>query len=69
VITIRKPVRTPFHTIEPWIESGDISVEAANFLRACVRHRANMLVIGATGSGKTSLLRALMAEIPRMNAR
>lgn len=63
-ITIRKPVRTPFFTIEPWIEQDSLTLEAANFLRACVRHRANMLLVGATGSGKTSLLRALMAEIP-----
>jgi pilus assembly protein CpaF len=36
----------------------------AALLRAAVRERRNVLVAGATSSGKTSLLNALAAEIP-----
>ena len=63
-VTIRKPVSTPFHKIETWVEYGSLTAGAATFLRACVRHRANVLVVGATGSGKTSLLRAAVDEVP-----
>ncbi|MFD9791373.1 CpaF family protein [Streptomyces sp. NPDC059070] len=36
----------------------------AAFLRACVRARRNIMVAGEQSSGKTSLLRALLREIP-----
>jgi pilus assembly protein CpaF len=35
------------------------------FLAACVAARKNLLVTGGTGAGKTTMLRALCAEIPR----
>ena len=34
-------------------------------LRAIVAHRLNVIVSGATGSGKTTLSKAMIAEIPR----
>lgn len=43
---------------------GLMSVEVAEFLAACVRSRRNIIVAGGTGTGKTTLLRALMNEIP-----
>ena len=66
---------TPFLTIrchrarsirlENLVESGSLSVESADFLRAAVAPPApsNVLVCGALGSGKTTLLRALLAEV------
>ncbi|MDE0222139.1 MAG: ATPase, T2SS/T4P/T4SS family [Spirochaetaceae bacterium] len=45
-------------------ERGSVTVEAADFLRAAVRPPwpCNVLVCGALGAGKTTMLRALLAE-------
>lgn len=46
------------------LESGGLmSAEVSAFLGACVRSRRNIIVAGGTGTGKTTLLRALMNEI------
>lgn len=41
-----------------------LSAEMAEFLRGAVRERTNILVGGAAGTGKTTLLNALSREIP-----
>ena len=41
-------------------DDGDIE----SFLRACVRNRLTMLLCGATGSGKTTMGKTLIAAIP-----
>ena len=43
---------------------GTVSELLASFLPACVRSRRNLLVVGGTDAGKTTLLRALINEIP-----
>jgi pilus assembly protein CpaF len=63
VLTIRKFSETPF-TIDDLIGFRTITAFAANFLRACVLGRMNILVAGGTGSGKTTLLNVLSAYIP-----
>jgi len=63
VLTIRKFSETPF-TIDDLISFGTITPFAANFLRACVLGRKNLLVAGGTASGKTTLLNVLSAFIP-----
>jgi len=42
---------------------GSLDADLASFLRAAVRARKNIVVSGAMNSGKTTLLRALAAEI------
>lgn len=45
------------------VDNGTMSQEVADFLTAAVKARFNIVVAGATNSGKTTLLRALAAEI------
>lgn len=46
------------------ISWGAITVEAAEFLKACVQAKYNIFVSGGTGSGKTTFLNALSNFIP-----
>jgi pilus assembly protein CpaF len=62
-ITIRKFSKKPF-TVEDLIRFGSMTAEIAEFLRACVISRLNMVVSGGTGSGKTTLLNVLSSFIP-----
>jgi pilus assembly protein CpaF len=62
-ITIRKFSKRPF-TVEDLIRFGSITPELAEFLRACVIARLNIIVSGGTGSGKTTFLNVLSGFIP-----
>ena len=63
VVTIRKFSRTPF-TVQDLINFGTLTEQMAEFLRACVVSRLNIVVSGGTGSGKTTLLNVLSSFIP-----
>ena len=58
VLTIRKFARVPF-TIDDLVERGTLTEATANFLKACVQGRKNLLISGGTGSGKTTTLNVL----------
>lgn len=62
-ITIRKFSKRPLQ-IEDLIRFGSITPEIAEFLRACVIARLNIIVSGGTGSGKTTLLNVCSSFIP-----
>ena len=62
-ITIRKFFKTPL-TVQNLIEFGTLNPQMADFLRACVVGRLNIVVAGGTGSGKTTLLNVLSSFIP-----
>jgi pilus assembly protein CpaF len=62
-ITIRKFSKKRLQ-IEDLIRFGSITTEMAEFLRACVVSRLNVVVAGGTGSGKTTLLNVLSNFIP-----
>ena len=63
-VTIRKFQRRYF-TLETLVRIGSLSEQLAERLRTLVRdEKANILISGGTGAGKTSLLNALVAEIP-----
>lgn len=62
-VTIRKFSKKPFN-IDNLIRFGTLSKKMADFLRACVQARVNILVSGGTGSGKTTTLNTLSSFIP-----
>ena len=62
-ITIRKFSKEPYG-IDDLVSFGTLSAEMAQFLRACVQARVNILVSGGIGSGKTTTLNVLSSFIP-----
>jgi pilus assembly protein CpaF len=62
-ITIRKFSKDPF-TLEQLAHMNSISEAMAVVLEAAVRGRVSIVVSGGTGSGKTTTLNALSANIP-----
>jgi len=62
-ITIRKFGKHKL-TVEDLIRLESLAPEIAEFLRACVGARLNIVVSGGTGSGKTTLLNVLSSFIP-----
>tara|TARA_R100000501_G_scaffold17834_1_gene34104 strand:+ start:5916 stop:6902 length:987 start_codon:yes stop_codon:yes gene_type:complete len=61
---IRKPAVAVF-TLDEYAEAGIMSPAEAAALRDGVQTRANILVAGGTGSGKTTLVNALLAEVAK----
>jgi pilus assembly protein CpaF len=51
-------------TVEDLIGWGSLTPQMAEFLKACVRARLNIVVSGGTGSGKTTLLNVISSFIP-----
>jgi pilus assembly protein CpaF len=63
VLTIRKfPERAL--VMQDLISLGSVSMDAAVFLEACVRGKISMIVVGGTGTGKTTMLNVLSNFIP-----
>ncbi len=61
-VTIRKrPSRRP--TLDELTSGGTLTDGCADFLDYCVQQRLNLLIVGGTSSGKTTLLSALAAQI------
>ncbi|MEU9254541.1 CpaF/VirB11 family protein [Streptomyces sp. NPDC048270] len=57
--------RTRGQSLEDLVRWGTMDTTLAHFLRAAVKARQNIVVVGSQGVGKTSLLRAMAREIPR----
>jgi type IV secretory pathway ATPase VirB11/archaellum biosynthesis ATPase len=58
------------HSTDPWtllklIANGTITSQAAGLMSFLIDGKSTILVVGARGSGKTSLLGALMMEFPQ----
>ncbi len=63
MLTIRKFARDPFQ-VEDLIRFGSCTEVGFGFLKACVLSKANMIVSGGTGTGKTTFLNVLSSFIP-----
>ncbi len=65
---IRKPAVAVF-TLTDYVEAGIMTADQAESLRAGVYARKNILVVGGTSTGKTTLVNALLAEVARTGDR
>lgn len=62
-ITIRKFSKEKL-TVNQLVKFGSLTEGMAEFLRACVLARLNIVISGGTGSGKTTLLNIMSSFIP-----
>ena len=62
-ITIRK-FRADKMTMNDLVATGALTNDLAEFFRACVQAKLNIIISGGTGSGKTTMLNAMSAFIP-----
>jgi P-type conjugative transfer ATPase TrbB len=61
IFTIRKRATIVF-TLDDYVAKGILSSDGAAMIRQAVIDRKNILVAGGTGSGKTTLVNAILAE-------
>lgn len=66
--SIRKPAVRVF-TLADYVQSGVMTMPQAAVLRQGIIHRQNILVVGGTSSGKTTLTNALLAEVAEQDER
>jgi type IV secretion system protein VirB11 len=65
---IRKPAAAIF-SLDDYVTRGVMDLAHAQVLRAAVAARRNILVVGGTSTGKTTLANALLAEVAKAGDR
>lgn len=66
--SIRKPA-AQIYTLENYVADRIMGPQQAEMLRRAIGERRNILVVGGTSSGKTTLANALLAEIAKRDER
>lgn len=51
-------------SIEEYIKSGVLSEKYAGYMKQCIDEHGNFLIVGGTGSGKTTLMNGFLGLIP-----
>jgi pilus assembly protein CpaF len=52
------------HSLDEYVAQGVVTPHHADVLRQAVAERGNLLIVGATGSGKTTLMNTVLGLIP-----
>lgn len=62
---LRKKPRRIF-PLEEYVESGVLSPAYFDYLCQCIRQRKNVIIVGSTGSGKTTFLNAVLKKLSEL---
>ncbi|MCD5327921.1 P-type conjugative transfer ATPase TrbB [Chromobacterium piscinae] len=65
IFAIRKKASLIF-TLNDYVKQGVMTLAQADYIRDAVRKRQNILVVGGTGSGKTTLVNAVLHAIAEL---
>ena len=66
--SIRKPARL-VHRLDDYVDQAIMTAPMADWLKEAVLAKGNIMVVGGTSSGKTTLVNALLAEVALTNDR
>lgn len=64
VFTIRKKAILVY-TLEDYLKKGSLTEEQYHLVKKCIENKKNILIIGGTGTGKTTLTNAIINEIKK----
>ena len=63
---IRKKA-TRIFTLDDYVNNGTLSAKYADYLKKAIADRKNILVVGGTGTGKTTFLNAVLDSIAKIS--
>ncbi len=66
--SIRKPARL-VHRLDDYVDQAIMTAPMAEWLKEAILAKGNIMVVGGTSSGKTTLVNAMLAEVALTNDR